>query len=127
MRRDGMPLHQHWGPGGMQQMRKRRSVLLGGRRFVRTVATAAAIAAAGVGLSAAAIDATASTASRAHAVPAARSVPQVHASTTGGGATVTLSGPAVSPMGGAVRLHLDVRGAPSLAALQASLRYDHRA
>ncbi len=42
-------------------------------------------------------------------------------------ASAQLSGPASAPLGGTVRLHLDVTGAPSLGALQGSLRYDHRA
>ena len=40
---------------------------------------------------------------------------------------ITLTGASAVPAGGVARIHVDVRGVPSLGALQASLRYDHRA
>src|SRR6478672_9532687 len=104
-----MPLSSIWGLGRLQHMRKRRSEWMGGRPFIRAVAILASTAAAGIGVSALAVEATATTARHAVA-PAAPAVPQVIASTSGGGATVTLSGPATAHAGSIVRLHLDVRG-----------------
>ena len=93
--------------------------------LARTLATVATISATGVATTALAIASSASAAPRRAAARA--TTPLVSTSTTGGGATITLSGPAVVRPGGTVRLHLDVTGAPDVAALQASLRYDHHA
>ncbi len=94
-----------------------------GRLLTRAVAIVAVVSATGTVTTAVA---TASSTNRS-STSGARGIPLVSASTSGGGATITLSGPSVTGIGGTVPLYLDVRGAPSLAALQASLRYDHRA
>jgi CSLREA domain-containing protein len=90
------------------------------------VAIAAAIATTGVAPSLFAIASSANTAAQAAVAPATSST-TVSASASGGGATVTLSAPATNDLGGTVQLQLAVRGAPTLAALQGNLRYDHDA
>ncbi len=102
----------------------RRSRAWSGRPLVRCIAVVTAVAATGALTTALAGASSVATPPAAGAVPAA---PTVTATTTGGGATVTFSAPAVVAPGGTVPLYLDVQGAPTLAAIQASLRYDHRA
>ena len=111
-------------------MSHRTSRSWGRRPIIRTVAIAAAVASTGIATSllAGVSTASATPAVRAAAAPTGpASTVSASASATGGGATVTLSAPASVAVGGIVQLHLDVRGAPTLAALQGNLRYDDRA